>query len=325
VTPFTVTYVGVAGTPAEDQYTQAADMTAAYLEEYIRSTLQFEGINLDAVPITVTATGSDPVTISFEGDVVVSANSPVQPTQEQIDTQIQTALMQPSVETLLLMLQSLGPNSPFSSTTSVTYAADSQAQVLQEEENISSNAVFWAAMGASSIGFMVGAVLSLRVRRRNQSLHRQNKRHYNCDFGDCTLLKMPGHSQRTIQQSDSEDDDDDDDYSPRNHLNVRPSTSFVHSGNSPLKSFAGLAGSMPASHRLARPATTDKNNKGPRIRPPQPPPVLHMRQVDGCGEVEIEFHEVEKSRDPSGGYFCGYDALLFDSPFLATDDDDDLE
>jgi hypothetical protein len=323
VTPFTATYVGVTGTPTDDQYTQAADMTASYLEEYIRSTLQFEGINLDAVPITVTATGSDPVTISFKGDVVVSANSPVQPTQEQIDTQIQTALMQPSVETLLLMLQSLGPNTPFSSTTSVTYAADSQAQVLQDdEETISAHAVFWAAMGASSVGFVVGAVLSLRVRRRNQSLDRQNKRHRkNCDLGDCTFLKMPGHSQRTIEQSDSEGEDDDDDE--EDYPVERPNTSFVNSGTSNLKAFAGLAGSMPASHRWARPATNNNSStKGPRIRPP---PVLRMRQEDGCGEVEIEFHEVEKSRDPSGGYYCGYDALLFDSPFLATDDDDDLE
>jgi hypothetical protein len=311
--------VGVPGAPTDEQFGQASDKTASFIEDYIRSSLQFEGIKLESFDFTVVETGSDPTkTISYTGTVTVAPDSPNQPTQEQIDTLIQTAFMQPSVETLLLTLQSLGPNNPFSSTSSVEYAVTGSAPMLETGGSSRStvNSILWAALGASSLGFAAGAVLSLRIsQRRDQS----RKGRYDGDGQE--VLKMPSHSQLTGGRSDSEEEDGDDDGEGENSEEDLPDWAREKEPVPLTEKFTmtsvtgALIESLPGSSNWTRPIS---NQKRSRIRPPS---VVRLRQGDGDqGEVEIEFHQIEKSRDPSGGY-CGYDTLLFESPFLHTEDD----
>jgi hypothetical protein len=290
-------------------------MTTSFVEEYIRSSLQFEGIELDSVEFTVVETGSDPTkTVSYTGTVTVAEGSPVRPTQEQIDTLIQTALMQPSVETLLLMLQSLGPNNPFSSTSSVEYAATGSQPMLKTGDSSSwspTNSILWAALGASSLGFVAGTFLSLKISQRS---YKSRKEWYDEDGKE--VPKMPSHSQHTGGRSESEDDLKDDEEDVPDWAKEIERTPPE---NSTITSITGaLMESLPGSNSWTRPMS---NRKRSRIRPPL---VVRLQKGEGnSGEVEIEFHQIEKSRDPSGGYNCCHDALLFESPFLHTEEDFD--
>jgi len=108
--------------PSDANYEEAVSITTTFLEDYLRATFQYESTILDSLDLTASGFGNSPASIDFSGCASFAEESEFIPTGEQLDILIATALQQPTVETLLLVLQSLDPGNPFAQTNSVEYS-----------------------------------------------------------------------------------------------------------------------------------------------------------------------------------------------------------
>jgi len=160
-TPFSVTYDNVesGGTPSEEDYAEAAEVTVTYLEEFLKSSLAFEDSYLESLNLTVSGIGTGPVRIGYFGDATFSEESTFVPTQEQLDELIDTALQQPISETLLMMLNNLPEDNPFSKTTNVEYSNSAQPSEPEPlaTQLVSSTGIVSAVIGASVVVVAVAA------------------------------------------------------------------------------------------------------------------------------------------------------------------------
>lgn len=164
--PYTITYEGVTGTPTPEQFDAAAAITTMFVTEYLRQTLSFENSQLEQFPATVVFTGTDPITISFEAEATFATDSQYVPTKDQLNLLIESAFVQPNVETLLLLLGTLPPDNPYSMATGATYAKT--PPTTPEPVSPLSAVIVGAVLGAATLGFIIGTIISRRRGRPNR-------------------------------------------------------------------------------------------------------------------------------------------------------------
>lgn len=238
--------------------------------------------------------------LSFDGEAFVAEGSPNKPTQQQLDTQIQTALMQPSVETFLLILQSLPADDPFSMTSSVIYATESQEAVLASRNTPAS--LIGALVGASAFGFLVGAFMSFQKFRRKTWHHESDVRHKAIDAPQGT------ECQSTFDEDENAEEDE-----------VEGSEEFEEEESSRISSTFRVPSYIEVSTMPSDSSTKQMSNRR-RKRTPKSSisKSTSYRIVEDTGEVEIEFHQVDKSQQQNRGY-----DPLFQSPFMRDEDGED--
>jgi hypothetical protein len=131
LTPFTVAYVlADAGTPTDEQFQAASDITSAYIDEYVTAFFDFSlDTDLDSVTSAVGDFTPDPIGIGYEVTMDFAETSVFIPSKGELDNLMFSAFQEPAVQALLTLLSNL-PDNPFASTTSVTYTP---TEVVAEE------------------------------------------------------------------------------------------------------------------------------------------------------------------------------------------------
>jgi energy-converting hydrogenase Eha subunit A len=128
---FSVTYETSGADPTEAQFNNAEAITLEYLEQFFIDFFDFsfegEFVALSASALTNTV---GPPRIEYNLTAFFLAGEQRIPTEEEVDIVVQTALLQPSVQTLLLELRTLPADNPFSSTSTVFYTTATMAAAL---------------------------------------------------------------------------------------------------------------------------------------------------------------------------------------------------
>jgi hypothetical protein len=232
----------------EESIIAASDVAVKFLAEYLKRTLKYESSTVEAfVSKVVNIDVRSSLNIAYKGSVELSEDSFYFPTRPVLDQLIASAFLQPSVETLLLLLGNLPDENPLSMVSTVTYSAghavSSQLKV-EDPPSKDTSATVGTILGALSVVFVVGAF----VYQKGQD----SSKHGLCMPG---RGRMPGrgsdHVEATIEDSsdcasfdpsdidpiypelDGDDDDDDDD----GEIEFQPSDKDPYSPGRPKSLF----------------------------------------------------------------------------------------
>jgi len=122
-TPFVASYVGVGSNPSSSDFSAAANVTAAFLKSFLISTFNLNPFtNITSISIVPTGNSgtNNPAEIGY--NVSVGFSGSIIPSSADLDTLIQTAFSQPSIQALLTSLGALPSSNPFSSTSNASYS-----------------------------------------------------------------------------------------------------------------------------------------------------------------------------------------------------------
>lgn len=141
-----------------------------YIDEFLRRSFEFgfDALFKEFVGAGV-LTEVDPIRIGYEGLAVFAEGTEFPPSQEDIDLLILTAFQQPSVATLLGMLQALPAENPFSTTSSAQYIQGMQLSLPARTNNddpgssTTSTAIVVAIVGTFVLAFLLAGLI---LRRR---------------------------------------------------------------------------------------------------------------------------------------------------------------
>lgn len=125
LTPFSVTYLGVASAPSGADFEEASQVTADYLSQVFQDTFQLNPFTT-LISATVTPTGNSGTdSIDYDVQLTFKENSESIPSQSSLDVLVQNAFKPPQIQFLIDALTATAGT--FSSTTDVTYTAISAA------------------------------------------------------------------------------------------------------------------------------------------------------------------------------------------------------
>jgi hypothetical protein len=176
LTAFSIAYVLTdTGTPTDEQFQAAADVTAAYIDEYTTAFFDFSlDTDLDSVTTAIGDFAPDPIEIGYSVTMDFAETSVFIPSKGELDNLMFSAFQEPAVQALLTLLNSL-PDNPFASATSATYTPTAPTEEAMAEESVSSgdlssNALSPVSMAAIAIGCLLVASVS--------GLYWVKRRHY---------------------------------------------------------------------------------------------------------------------------------------------------
>jgi hypothetical protein len=169
--PFSLTYETSGVDPTEAQFSDAERITREYLEQFFIDFFEFsfEG---DFVSLSVDNLGNTigpPPRIDYDLAAFFFPLEERIPTTEEVDIIIQTAFLQPSVQTLLLELRTLPVENPFSSTSTVFYSMEPMAAPLLTPSSDSSATtvpvvLIGMAAGVGALACIITAIFAARRR-----------------------------------------------------------------------------------------------------------------------------------------------------------------
>jgi hypothetical protein len=108
--------------PTQEDLFQAENMTIAFVNDVISANFDFsDGIEIEKLDTVAVKNSADPAQISFETSIKYTSGSLDVPTQADMNALVASVFEQPTVQTLLLLLNNLPADNPFSTTTSTTF------------------------------------------------------------------------------------------------------------------------------------------------------------------------------------------------------------
>lgn len=162
LTPFNALYsLASAAQPDEISFAAAENITLAYLNDFLKLTYEFvPGTTMEQFSGKATGNSSDPVAISYEGMAVFTEDSILVPSQLELDLLVEDAFQQPKVEALVMTLQNLPAENPFSTTTNVDYKKDeipsaTMSSIALTKFRFRKNSAGGISIATSTAGFLV--------------------------------------------------------------------------------------------------------------------------------------------------------------------------
>jgi hypothetical protein len=171
-TDFYLRYVLGGDTPNPQQYEEASATTLDYLDSFMENTfLRNSRILFEYGDSEVLGTSANPVIIAFSYDFYVEASN-FQPTAQDIDRLVSTALSPPANQALLSSLSTLDRNNPFVRTENVFYSLNLTSLVDDVSKPGSRKTDIPAGVIAMlTMGILLGAAGLAMVRKLVCSLH----------------------------------------------------------------------------------------------------------------------------------------------------------
>jgi hypothetical protein len=165
---FSVTYETSGADPTEAQFNDAERITREYLEQFF---IDFFGFVFEQefVSLSVGVLGNTvgPPRIDYNLTAFFFPGAERIPTNEEIDIVVQTAFLQPSVQTLILELRTLPLENPFSSTSTVFYSTEPMAAPLTTSSDSSATTVPVVLIGmAAGVGALACIITAIFAARR---------------------------------------------------------------------------------------------------------------------------------------------------------------
>jgi hypothetical protein len=161
--------------PTEAQFNDAERITREFLEQFFidffEISFEFDFVSLSVGNLGNTVGPPPRIDYSVSAFFLPAGGTERIPTVEELDILIQTAFLQPSVQTLLLELRTLPLENPFSSTSTVFYSTEPMAAPLLSASSDSTatavpTVLIGMAAGVGALACIITAIFAARRRSR---------------------------------------------------------------------------------------------------------------------------------------------------------------